>query len=87
MGLVNNLYPDKETLFAEAKKLARLIAANPPMAVMATKEVINYSRNSSITDGMFKAIEKNALFMTSSELLKAVTAFTEKNETVDGAHC
>lgn len=80
MGLVNNMYPDKETLFAEAKKLARLIATNPAMAVMATKEVINYSRTSSIADGMLKAIEKNALFMTSPELLSAVTAFTEKRK-------
>lgn len=87
MGLVNNVYPDKETLFAEARKLARLIAANPPMAVMGTKEVINYSRTSSIADGMLKAIEKNTLFMTSQDLLEAVTAFTEKRKPVGSAHC
>lgn len=78
MGLMNNIYPDKETLFTGAKKLAVLIAANPPMAVMATKEVINYSRMSSIANGMSKAIEKNALFMTSKDHLEAVTAFVEK---------
>ena len=78
MGLMNNVYPDKETLFTEAKKLAGLIADNPPLAVMGTKEVINYSRRASIADGMLKAIEQNALFMTSQDLLKAVTAFTEK---------
>lgn len=86
MGLMNNVYPDKETLFAEAKKLAGLIAANPPMAVMGTKEVINYSRTASICDGMLKAIEKNALFMTSKDLLEAVTAFAEKRKPDSSSH-
>ena len=86
MGLMNNVYPDKETLFAEAKKLAGLIAANPPMAVMGTKEVINYSRTASICDGMLKAIEKNALFMTSKDLLEAVTAFAEKRKSDSSSH-
>ncbi len=85
MGLINNICPDKEALFVEVKKLAGQIAENPSMAVMATKEVINYSRTSSIADGMFKAIEKNALFMTSQELLKDVTAFTGRRESA-GVH-
>jgi len=85
MGLMNNIYPDKETLLSEAKKLAGLIAANPPMAVMGTKEVINFSRTSSIEEGMLKAIEKNALFMTSKDLLEAVTAFATKRKAVSSS--
>jgi enoyl-CoA hydratase len=80
MGLINNVYPDKETLFAEAKKLAAQIAANAPLAVMATKEVLNYSRTASISDGMFKAIEKNAMFLTSKDIKEAATAFMEKRK-------
>jgi enoyl-CoA hydratase len=80
MGLINSVYPNKETLFAEAKKLAAQIAANAPLAVMATKEVLNYSRTASISDGMFKAIEKNAMFLTSKDVKEAITAFTEKRK-------
>jgi enoyl-CoA hydratase len=80
MGLVNNIYPDKETLFAEAKKLAAQIVGNAPLAVMATKDVLNYSRTASISDGMFKAIEKNAMFLTSKDIKEAATAFMEKRK-------
>jgi len=80
MGLVNAVYPDKEVLFAEARKLAGQIAANAPLAVMGTKEVLNFSRTASITDGMFKAIEKNAAFLTSKDVQEAATAFMERRK-------
>ena len=80
MGLMNGVYPDKEVLFAEAKKLAGHIAANAPLAVMGTKEVLNFSRTASISDGMFKAIEKNAMFLTSKDVKEAATAFMEKRK-------
>jgi len=80
MGLVNAVYADRDTLFAEARKLAGQIAANAPLAVMATKDVLNYSRTASIPDGMFKAIEKNAMFLTSKDIQEAVKAFMEKRK-------
>jgi len=80
MGLVNAVYADRDTLFAEARKLAGRIAANAPLAVMATKDVLNYSRTASISDGMFKAIEKNAMFLTSKDIQEAVKSFTEKRK-------
>lgn len=80
MGLVNALYADRDALFAGARKLAGQIAANAPLAVMATKEVLNYSRTASIPDGMFKAIEKNAMFLTSKDIQEAVKSFMEKRK-------
>lgn len=80
MGLVNAVYADRDILFAEARKLAGQIAANAPLAVMATKDVLNYSRTASIPDGMFKAIEKNAMFLTSKDIKEAATAFMEKRK-------
>jgi len=58
MGLVNSVYPDREALLAGAKELAAQIAANAPLAVMATKEVLNYSRTATIEEGMDRAIQK-----------------------------
>jgi len=80
MGLLNAVYADRDTLFAEARKLAGQIAANAPLAVMATKDVLNYSRTAPISDGMFKAIEKNAMFLTSKDIQEAVKAFMEKRK-------
>ena len=41
MGLVNAVYPDAPAMMDGAKRLARQIAANAPLAVQATKEVLN----------------------------------------------
>ena len=75
MGLVNSVYPNQEALLAGANKLAAQIAVNAPLAIMATKEVLNYSRTSSIEEGMDMAIQKNAIFLTSKDLKEAVSAF------------
>ena len=80
MGLVNSVYPNQEALLAGAKKLAAQIAVNAPLAIMATKEVLNYSRTSSIEEGMDMAIQKNAIFLTSKDLKEAVLAFAEKRK-------
>jgi len=47
---------------------------------MTTKDVLNYSRTASITVGMFKAIEKNVMFLTSKNIKEATTAFKEKRK-------
>jgi enoyl-CoA hydratase len=80
MGLVNAVYPDQETLLAEAKKLAGQITENGPLGVMATKEVLNYSRTASIEEGMHMGIQKNALFMSSKDIQEAITAFMQKRK-------
>ncbi|HUH65879.1 MAG TPA: enoyl-CoA hydratase-related protein [Syntrophales bacterium] len=80
MGLVNTVYPDQAALMEGAKTLADQIAANAPLAVMATKEVLNYSRTASIEEGMDMAIEKNAIFLNSKDIVEAATAFMEKRK-------
>ncbi len=80
MGLVNGVYPDQASLMEAAGKLAAQIAANAPLAVMATKEVLNYSRTASIKEGMDMAIEKNAMFLSSKDIKEAALAFAEKRK-------
>jgi len=80
MGLVNSVYPDREALLAGAKELAAQIAANAPLAVMATKEVLNYSRTATIEEGMDRAIQKNAVFLASKDIREAAVAFAEKRK-------
>lgn len=80
MGLVNAVYPDIETMLAAAKKLAAQIAENAPLAVMWTKEVLNYSRTASIEEGMDMAIAKNSVLFSSKDLREAFTAFTQNRK-------
>jgi enoyl-CoA hydratase len=78
MGLVNNVYADQPALTAAAKKLAAQIAANAPLALQCTKEVLNYSRYVNIHEGMALAIQKNAVLLMSDDLKEAMIAFLER---------
>lgn len=80
MGLVNAVYPDRERLLAEAKALASQIAENAPLALMGTKEVLNYSRTASIGEGMDMAIQKNSVLFLSKDLMEALSAFAENRK-------
>lgn len=78
IGLVNHVYPDKETMLKAAEDLAREIAANSPLAVQASKEVLNYCRGQSIANGLEYVAARSAMIVPSQDLMEAVTAFMEK---------
>jgi enoyl-CoA hydratase len=78
MGLVNHVYADHTGLMAAAQKLAVQIAANAPLALKCTKEVLNFSRFVNIYEGMALAIQKNATLMMSEDLKEAMMSFLER---------
>lgn len=80
MGLVNAVYPDGTAMMAGARKMAFEIAANAPLAVQATKEVLNVSRSLSVADGMSLAKHKNMVLMLSQDLKEAFVSFMEKRK-------
>lgn len=82
MGLVNAVYSDGAALFDAALVLARQIGENAPMAIQATKEVLNYSRNVSVSDGMALAMNKNMVLLSSEDLMEAAIAFKERRKPV-----
>ncbi len=80
MGLINAIYSDPSAMLEAAKKLAREIAANAPLAVQATKEVLNVSRQIPVADGMSLAKHKNMVLMLSQDLKEAFVSFMEKRK-------
>ena len=78
MGLITHLCEDRESLYNEAKKLAKEIAANSPLTVQGTKDVINYSRDNGIYQGLDYVAQKNAAMLISEDLMEAFQAFLEK---------
>jgi len=80
MGLVNTIYPDYDTMIKGVNKIARQIAENPPLAVQATKEVLNYSRTSTVANGMSYAMHKNMVLFNSEDVGEALSSFTEKRK-------
>ena len=80
MGLVSDVYANKDDLMAAAQQLASEIAANAPLAIQCTKEVLNFSRYTSVGEGMALAIQKNMFLITTDDLKEAFIAFMEKRQ-------
>ncbi|GAA4534332.1 crotonase/enoyl-CoA hydratase family protein [Amycolatopsis samaneae] len=75
IGLVNDVHPDQDTVLAEARKLAAEIAANPPLVVQGTKDVLSVNTERQVADGLRYVSAWNAAFLPSKDLAEAVQAF------------
>lgn len=79
-GLVNEVFDDKDSMLAHARKLATEIASFSPLSVQGTKEVLNYSDDHNLRDGLEYIALWNAAFLKSKDVTEAITAFMEKRE-------
>ncbi|MGC0152659.1 crotonase/enoyl-CoA hydratase family protein [Chromobacterium vaccinii] len=79
-GLVNRVLPDADAVLAAALQSARLIAGKSPLAVRGSKEVLNYSRDRSVADGLQFVAGWNAAMLISEDLQKAAMAAMMKQE-------
>jgi len=52
VGLVNEVFDDQEAMLDGVLAIAREIAAQSPLAVWGTKEMITYTRDHSVADGL-----------------------------------
>jgi enoyl-CoA hydratase len=78
IGLVNDVYPDQRAVLSAARKLATEIAANPPLVVRGTKEILNEGREPAVAAGLRHVAAWNAAFLPSQDLAEAVRAFLAK---------
>jgi hypothetical protein len=79
VGIVSAVYDTKAEALAKAVEKATLIASKSPVAIMGTKEVLNYSRDHSVADGKFEC-----LYCTASCIL---TVFVSRFEICLGVEC
>lgn len=80
IGLVNDVYPDRESMFTAARELAAEIAANPPLVVQGTKEVLGVNTQAQVEAGQRYVSTWNAAFLPSKDLSEAVQAFMERRD-------
>lgn len=78
--LVNETYDTQEEVFAAAEKMALDIAANSPLAVQASKEVLNYGIGKTIDDALKYVASISANIIPSKDLMEAVSAFAERRK-------
>jgi enoyl-CoA hydratase len=58
--------------------MARQIAANPPLAVQASKDVLNHDHSRSVESGLRYVSSVSANLIPSRDLEEAIAAFAEK---------
>ena len=77
MGLVNEVYPDQETMLAAVMAIATEIANKAPLAIYGCKRMINYARDHSTADGLDYIAIWNASMMKVEEIQEAISANAE----------
>jgi enoyl-CoA hydratase len=78
IGLVTAAYPDKTVMMTEVQKIATLIAQKSPLTVRGLKQVMDYSEQHSVTDGLNYVATWNSGMILSNDLQEAVMAAMQK---------
>ena len=78
-GLANHVYPHAE-LMDRALELAAEIAAKPPWALAAAKEVVNLALDGDLSGHLARELDAFALAFTTEDQKEGMAAFFEKRE-------
>jgi enoyl-CoA hydratase len=76
--LVNEVFDDRTALMAGAEAMAAEIAANAPLAVEASKTVLNHGIGKSVAEGLRYVASLSSNIVPSRDLMEAFAAFMEK---------
>ncbi len=78
IGLLNEVYPDRDALMEGARALAREIADNPPLTVRGVKKMLDFGAGRRAADGLDYVAAWNSAFLSSEDLGEAMAAFLQK---------
>lgn len=78
LGLANRNFGTAEALTVGVQALAAEIAGKSPLAIRGSKEILNYSRDHSVADGLNYVATWNAAMLISADLQESMQAKLEK---------
>lgn len=78
VGLLNSVHEDFDATYAAALELAQEIAANSPLAVQGSKNMVRANDGRTVTEALEHMAVWNAAFIHSSDFTEALAAFLEK---------
>lgn len=78
IGLVNDVYDDRDALLVAAREMAAEIAANPPLVVQGVKDVLSVNTEQQVAAGLRYVAAWNSAFLPSKDLAEAVQAFMQR---------
>lgn len=76
--LVNDVLPDPAAVLARARELAAAIAANSPLAVQGSKQVLGFASRREVDAQLDYVALWNAAFLHSDDLGEAMQAFMQR---------
>jgi enoyl-CoA hydratase len=82
VGFVNKVYENRETMLREVTAIARSIAAKSPLAVRGSKEMLLYSRDHSVAEGLNYIATWNAGMLSQVDLQAGIEAQMSKGRAV-----
>jgi len=77
-GYVNRVFEDRDSMLHEVQKIAHQIASKSPLAVRGSKEMILYSRDHSVQEGLNYIATWNAAMMSQRDLTAGLEAQAQK---------
>ncbi|GAB1198291.1 hypothetical protein APSETT444_007605 [Aspergillus pseudonomiae] len=78
VGFVNSIHDSKEAVVGAALDIASLVAQKSPVAVQGTKELLNWSRDHPIAEGLRYTAVWNSAAIQTGDVSTALTAGIEK---------
>lgn len=81
-GLINDVFKDKVSLEEHVWKIANQIITKSPIALAGTKEILTFSRDHSVQDGLKYAATWNSAMLQSKDFTLAVKSQLEKKEAI-----
>jgi enoyl-CoA hydratase len=80
LGFVNRVYAERETMMREVMLIAKSIAAKSPLAVRGSKEMLLYSRDHSVAEGLNYVATWNSGMLSEADLAAGLQAQMEKRQ-------
>tara|TARA_R110001592_G_scaffold363248_3_gene682143 strand:+ start:46830 stop:47645 length:816 start_codon:yes stop_codon:yes gene_type:complete len=82
VGFVNQVYQDRDTLMREVMAIAQNIASKSPLAVRGSKEMLLYSRDHSVAEGLNYVATWNSGMLSEADLQAGLGAQMEKRQAI-----
>ena len=79
LGLANRVFGSAVELAAGVRHIAESIAAKSPLAIRGSKEILNYSRDHSIADGLIYVATWNSTALLSVDVAESMQAQRENS--------
>jgi enoyl-CoA hydratase len=82
VGYVNRVYDNRDTMLREVTEIARNIALKSPLAVRGSKEMLLYSRDHSVREGLNYIATWNAGMFSQVDIKAGIEAQMKKQQAV-----